>query len=165
MNNNKSFEDLNSKLYDSIFSGQRLYYTDIDVQDTHVTLFNVRQRIDYTFLHKLKNVEYDYQNKIDVPTYMSIICNRLQEWSLKHDDLTFDEVFDKWPASPFEEWVSEQHTNFWISCQYFSDSDQYGTSDYALLLSVKSAITSDIEQYKHEYGSALTLTKLSMFND
>jgi len=67
-----------------------------------------------------------------------------------------------WNDEVIEEWIEEVHDVHWIYGQWFKDFEQFGTHDFALLLTFKGIVKGDLQEYKDEYGSALVMTKLGV---
>lgn len=167
----QAYEDLWVALITSCFNGQRLHYTEPSIQfDDRIgkataLVFKIKQRIDRGHLRDLMDLEFGTVRKnipkgIDVDLYMNRICHEIKEATWEDSKRPFSHRINfKWPTAPFEEWLEERHDRHWMTAQWFSDSDYY--SDFAILLSVYAPIDDDdIEGYKYDWGSAITLTKM-----
>lgn len=178
------YDSLIDAMVAKAMGGSRIYYSEPSFEYNQqlnkqvCTIFKIKSRLSQENIWDLKEFDGGNKPKFGEPGFLEKPTQAANERSdeycanhfcdlIKHLTLSnlgvklIDRVDHFWPASPFDEWLDEEHAQHWMTAETFTDPDvMFG--DFALMITVYAPVEGDLEEYKARYGQAFIMTKLGM---
>ena len=69
-------------------------------------------------------------------------------------------ITNQWGSTPFEDWLEESVSQYWMTAEWFQVEKPHPGSDFAFLVSVHVPIFIPQEEFDKAYGESFVMTKL-----
>lgn len=149
---------------------KRTYFTDPDVTyktstTSSVVLFSLAIRIYY---EDLEDAIRDYKNRSEQPHTAKLsheeLVNMIQDSIVKLGEVPLNKFKDFAKDSHLEKWAFDKFGSVTLTTNAFSDYEKYRTRDWQMNIYASVELENkDLEQFKFDYGSAITVTKMETF--